>query len=229
MNETSTLVQRAIIVAREEGLLACARRTVKRVLRGPTFRRYYVLLLNVSDGVSQARAKIPITYGVLNPAELESLAKVDHFQKPTQMYRSRLTEGQVCFAAKHEGRIVAATWIQTGFADSTGPLGRGFPLRADEAYGHSAFTVPEYRGNRIMPELNDFALKWLAQLGFRRLVILVDQHNGSALNADHRAGFRRVGSVGYLEMLGWRWSFCSVRGVFGALGKHNRLLHTQPC
>jgi len=223
MNRTSTLVKRAITVARGESLLACARRIVKRVLRRPTFRRCYVLVLNVSGGVSPARAKIPITCGVLNPAELESLANVDHFQKSLRMYRSRLAEGQICFVAKHKGRIVAATWIETGFAHSTGSLGRGFPLRADEAYGHSSFTVPEHRGNRIMPELNAFALKWLAHLGFHRLVILVDRRNEAALNADRRAGFRRVGSVGYLEMLGWRWNFCSARDAFGEMGKHSRL------
>jgi len=180
-----------------------------------------------SEDIPVLEARIPIVCEILEREELESFASVDVFQRPLAILESRLNEGQICFVAKHRGLIVSGGWVEFGTARSTGPVGRAFPLAADEVYFHSGFTVPEYRGNGIRPAAQNFQFRWLAQANYRRAVGFIALSNRANLRAYPKSGGRRAGTVGYFEMLGWRWYFCSAKGVLDELDKPNYLCRVR--
>ena len=216
------LLCQVIVAARREGVRRLIGRVCRQLLKKPVLQRYAVILREISEDMPLLEAKIPVTCAVLQREELESYASVDYFQKSLAILKSRLDEGQVGFVAKHNGRIVAGGWIEFGTARSTGSMKRAFPLAADEAYLHSGFTVQEYWGNRVRPTLLSFQCNWLTKANYRRTVGFIASSNKSSLRAFPKSGGRRVGTVGYLEILGWRWHFCLVkRGVFGEMDKRN--------
>jgi GNAT superfamily N-acetyltransferase len=123
--------------------------------------------------------------------------------------QSRLERGEVCFTARHQGRIVSAAWIATGFV-WIDYLGRGVSLAPDEAYLHESFTTPAFRGQSIPVVRARHEAQFFRAAGYRRIVAIIVPENAPALRHAVKSGWRRFGVMGYVKLGPWRRDFCRV-------------------
>jgi len=124
-------------------------------------------------------------------------------------FRLRLQQGHICFAARHDARIVSAAWIAAGrvWIDY---LTCEIQLARDEAYLYESFTAPGFRGNNIPALRGAYEAQHFRDAGYRRLVAVIMPENKPGLRHAEKAGWNAFGVMGYVKLGPWRWDFCRV-------------------
>ena len=130
---------------REEGLRELWMRVV-----GETFYRRMLLL---HDTIENAPAMPGVSNEAVEFRPLEAHEMEGYFRlRPDQTeaeIRSRLDEGQVCFAAIEDGRVLQASWLALAGAAWNEYLDSQVPLGPDEAYAYDWYAAPTDRGRTL--------------------------------------------------------------------------------
>jgi GNAT superfamily N-acetyltransferase len=109
-----------------------------------------------------------------------------------ELLLQRLQAGNLCFAARHAGRVVSVTWVATGRAHlSTCEL----PLEDCEVLLFDSFTDPALRGRHVQTALLPALLEHYRAAGYRRAVVLIVPENRSSVRSRERSGFRRTATM----------------------------------
>jgi ribosomal protein S18 acetylase RimI-like enzyme len=118
----------------------------------------------------------------------------------------RLRSGDLCFVARHDGRIVAAAWIamQPVWVPF---LGCRIDVKPDEAHIYDKFTLPAYRGHGISNAVRTHHLRHMRRAGLRRATGAVLPENMSSLRDDGKGGFRVYGVLGRIKLGPWQRVF----------------------
>jgi len=113
---------------------------------------------------------------------------------------SRFALGKRCYVAEVAGQIVSYGWVSLG-QEEIPELERALHPAAGECYIWDCFTLPAYRGRRLVHAILRRMAIDLRRLGLRRAwaVILADNH--SSQRAFQRAGFVPVADLSYLRLL----------------------------
>jgi len=97
-------------------------------------------------------------------------------------------------AARHNGRIVAATWVAVDRARME-HLRRDILLAPDEIHLFDSFTAPEHRGRGLFPAIFAVIVAIYRARGYRRAVTFIAFHNRASTRSRERTGFRCIGTA----------------------------------
>ncbi len=194
-------LRRAAEVLREEGL----RGLWFGILAQTVYRRLDLVELDLERPPAPAEAALPLEFGFLDDAEVEAYAALQSGTSTEEALR-RLRRGERCFVARAGERMVSARWLAVGEAD-VGYLGRMLELAEGEVYVYETYTHPEYRGHAVSAAAGTRLAQRLAREGYRRLLGAVGPENAAGQRAWQKAGYRKVGRVGYLKLGPWRHDF----------------------
>ncbi len=199
------VLHRATTVLREEGLKSLWVRILNK-----TIARWEVLLERpLDEPLAEITSKVPVEVGLLKETEVGEYIAFRPETDPSDL-RHRLEAGQLCFAVRHKGRIISASWV------ATGPVWSGYlkcevRLAADEGYAYDSFTVPDFRNQSISSVRSAQMMPYLRDAGYRRLVGIVMPANKPSLRQAEKVGYRPFGVMGYVKLGPWRWNFYRVR------------------
>jgi hypothetical protein len=146
---------------------------------------------------------------------IEALAHGDPWGTGSQISIDELGSGHICYFAKLGDQVVAATWlcVKTEYHDAY--LDRALALAPDEAYYFRTFTLQ--RGRGILPVLRvlDYAVgSTSAGLGKRSHFGIVNPGNEPMHMLLNHLGWKRVGHIGFVDMLGLRVNYVWGRDAF---------------
>jgi GNAT superfamily N-acetyltransferase len=202
-------MRRATAILTAEGIRGLARRIKERLGRKPLCRNGYIL------GVSLERLdEIPLPCPGLevkrvkptDDDELEALATFGEDTASKIHLLQRLTQGQLCYVAQSGQHITASQWVISGeFQDSY--LDRTIQLAQDQVYLEGAFTAPEFRGKGIMAYLVLRSLEDMARESKKQAIAFIAPNNTSSLRCIARLGAKRIGRIGFIEILGIRFHY----------------------
>jgi hypothetical protein len=131
--------------------------------------------------------KIPVE---IRQATVEDLPKLKEIvdEAKYDRFKRRFQEGNICFIALDKEKIVSFSWI--GLSNKFEPeLRVEIKLAEKEAYLFDAYVVPEYRNHGLYPVVGNNNLKYLRNLGFKQVIIFVDNTNIFSLKAVNSSGF----------------------------------------
>jgi GNAT superfamily N-acetyltransferase len=202
--------QRALSIIKTEGLAGLGNRVADRLTRKPIHQSSHVVLLTLDIFPAIPAPKVKVEISQLQPtddAELEALQDIGLVPSTKAQLVQRLKEGQRCYVAKSDGRVVARIWLVEGeFGDTD--LERRCQLAQDEVYLETAFTVPEFRGKGIAPHLAGYSLQDIARARNKtRAFGFIDVRNRASLRSGFTAGFKPVGRIGFIEVFGIRFYY----------------------
>ena len=120
--------------------------------------------------------------------------------------RARLERGDRCFVAREAGTIVSSRWIAEGRA-FVEYLDSWLDLEPGEVFLSETYTVPALRGRGVSGAAGTRLAHALADEGCRRILAGVLMENHAGKRAYEKAGYRRVGSIGYVGLGPWRRAF----------------------
>jgi ribosomal protein S18 acetylase RimI-like enzyme len=193
------VVTRAIEVLRREGV----RVFWIRLMAGLGVYRRIVLLERALDApLPEPAPALPLEIRLLDESEVN-----DYLELRPDVDRSavvtRLRAGQMCFVARHQGRVVSACWA-TSRSARTEFLACDLHFGEGEAYLFDAYTEARHRGQGLAPALCLHQLLYLQQAGFRRALRGTFDANTAALRAHAKSGFRPVGTLCRVKLGPWQ-------------------------
>jgi RimJ/RimL family protein N-acetyltransferase len=157
------------------------------------YRRLELVTLSLEPPPAVIETPLALEYGFL--AETED-----------QDARERLDRGDRCFVAWEAGTVVSSRWIAEGRA-FVEYLATWIDLDPDEVYLSETFTVPALRGRGVSGAAGTRLAHALADEGCRRILAGVLKENHAGRRAYEKAGYRRVGRIGYIGLGPWRRGF----------------------
>lgn len=193
--------QRAIEVLRTEGWCSLWFKLWGEIL----YRRVVIVERSLDEPLPPVEARLPVTLGLLQESEVDEYVAFRPEAEPAEI-RRRLQAGQLCFVARHEGRLVQIAWAAIGRA-RIDYLAREVALAPDQAYCYESFTAPDVRGQNIAAARSVFMQQVLRQADYRRLVAVIMPENKRAFRPAEKAGYRRVGMLRTFWLGPWRWHF----------------------
>lgn len=147
--------------------------------------------------------------------DIDELTRIDEWGMQKSDTLKMLEEGQHCYVAKHQGKIVACHWVVMTEKFEEFNLLREIRLAPYEAYGWRSFTYPPFRGKGVFPVLLGQMDVDLAQrFGKTFIYGLVRPENKSMLRALHKRGETQIGRIGFFEVLGFRFHYLLGRNAF---------------
>lgn len=166
-----------------------------------------LLGLNVADilalDLDQMRETLPekskFDFRFLSADEIRSAAG-DPVNDLDVNIAERLERGRnYCVGAFEGGRLVNYSWYALDHVEPEHSFGAGLTLPQDAIYMHKAFTLPEYRGQRVHQATIHRASRIFARMGIRRLIAIVEYGNWASLRSHERMGCRRTGRLWMLR------------------------------
>lgn len=199
------ILQRASEVLRKEGFKSLW----FKILGETVYRRMVLMDRLLNEPIPDIMARLPVVISLLKDTELDEYLSLRPDADPSDI-RRRLSAGQRCFVARHEGRIINASWATTRRA-WIDYLGREIQLAPDEIYAYESFTAPNFRGQNIAPARLTQMLRYFRDAGYRRLLAAIMPENKHAFRPNAKLGYRSIGMMGYLKVGPWRYEFCRVK------------------
>lgn len=132
-------------------------------------------------------SSIPIEVRLATNEELDSIShriggegreKIEH----------NIAIDSTCYVAVHEGAVTGYIWVNREFVDLVGM--RVTKLRAGCCFSHSAYVLPEYRGNRIYQYLRHVVCSEMYASGCDAIACFVDKANARPIGVLKQEGVK---------------------------------------
>jgi GNAT superfamily N-acetyltransferase len=209
--------ERAAIVTKTEDVAGLLRRIVARLKRQPLHHNSYVFSLSLDRPINPPLPEVEVEIGQIgatDDGDLEALMKVDPWADSKSDLWGRLAAGWQCYVARHKDQIVSSLWCVDG-EFYIAYHGRKFKLAANEIFYRATATTPAFRGKSIMPYLVAQSVRDVARnQGKTYALTNIQITNRSSLRMIAKAGWTRVGRVGFVEILGVRFYYLWGRDAF---------------
>jgi hypothetical protein len=117
-----------------------------------------------------------------------------------------LAKGDECYAVLDGAKLACYSWYSS--KPTVASDGLSIHFNPAFVYGYKAFTLPDYRGQRLHAIEVSRALEAYLARGFRGTIAYVESHNFASLRSCYRMGYRDVGRTLALGIGGrpWAWT-----------------------
>lgn len=181
----------------------------KGLSRARIYRRLILRERPLSQPFPEASARVPVCVRLLAAGEIDAYMAFRPDQSIAEV-RRRLDEGQQCFVAWHDRRVIHAGWAVTGRARIE-YLSTEIALAPDEVYAYEVFTSPAFRGLGVSPAGMLAMTRYFRDRGYRCVLTVILPENRSGVRLGEKVGrYRRIGVIGYVGLGSWRHVFCRV-------------------
>jgi GNAT superfamily N-acetyltransferase len=167
----------------------------------------------------EARSDLELSHRLLTAEDVDSYVAFRPEADDATILR-RMEAGSLIFGVWHEGRMVAATWLDCGSAHLD-PIGVRLRLDPLDSYGRDSFTAPDLRGQNVGTVCMVGALQALRDAGYECSFGFVLPENRAAFGPPAKAGHNTLGSIGWIGLGPARTYFVAFKG--GRLKLHPRL------
>jgi GNAT superfamily N-acetyltransferase len=185
------LFKRRSSLAKEYGVIHANWLTFRYVLRRTLSIDWQKTILFERSLAEPIKEVIPRIKVNIRQATIDDLVKLKDMvdtEKYTR-FQQRLDQGNICFLALDEDKVAAFSWIS--FHNEYLTESRiEVKLKDKEAYFFDTFVDPVYRNNGLQAAMIPARLKYLRELGFEKVIGLVDDDNSYSLKALASAGYK---------------------------------------
>jgi GNAT superfamily N-acetyltransferase len=174
--------------------------------------RFYARAV-ASDKAGLASAGLEVR--ALQAEAVLPLCPEDDLNLRPEMATAAFARGDVCVAAFVGGSLAGYCWLSSVSLPHLD--GVWVEFAPEVAWVYKSFVRPPYRGRGIAAALYGFTDREAHHRGRTLSVICVETHNTPSVAAALRAGYRGVGSAGYLHrgrlLVDWYSSWARSRGI----------------
>jgi hypothetical protein len=149
--------------------------------------------------------------------------------KSLERTRHRVDQGDICFVASRDSRILGTLWLCFGTFDET-EVRCDFVVSPEIrlAWDYNLYIVEDARGGLLFAALWDAANEELRKLGYQGTATMTSAFNGPSLQAHSRLGARRIGGVLFFSVGPLQLAFSSLRPRVHFSGPTSRPVYEIP-
>ena len=184
------------------------------VVAGSVFYRCVVIHgRDLSEPLPEATSALPVEIRLLKATDAAALARHRVDLEPTRVAArlQRLADGQACVAAWLDDQIISSTWL--AFDTAWLPqLHRRLSLSPNEVFIYDTYTIEPMRGRGLATIRALWTARYLRDAGYRYAIGHTARENRPAQGPPEKAGYRALGTAGYVRLGPWRRDFVHVAG-----------------
>jgi GNAT superfamily N-acetyltransferase len=169
------------------------------------YRRAIVVARPIDEMIPEMKPRLPIVMTLLRETDLPDYIQL----RPDQdlsVIKMRLANGDQCFAAWHEGRIVHTGWVTTK-QKSEPYLRRELTLQPGEIFLYDHYTHPSFRRFGFARARDIHVLRHYREEGYHRSLAIVAKENKAAFLPFEAVGYRSIGMFKCLRFGPWQWDW----------------------
>lgn len=146
---------------------------------GIEFTPYYLFRegFNIKEPPRITGTEGDYSSGLLKPEDMKEVATIDTAFSEQELI-ALLTDGEKCLGIKHNGRIVAYSWMNFIKLNYKSTL---MHLKSNEVYLWNMFTMESYRGQNLAPYLRYKSYELLKEMGRDMIYSISDYFNTPAV------------------------------------------------
>lgn len=189
---------------RARGLWQTLRLALEALL---SIRFCYRLEKTLSNPEEKVDPKIPLTVTIISGSSSLEAEDLNNIVKLRGYYgiinfHERLDRGDIMFCAHSERNFVGFVWLDLPPVDHRNA---GYRLENDEAYTYDCYTFREYRGNKILPAIQQVLFAYLREKrsDIHSIVTHIMTKNKPSIAGFKRAGYIITGQDLYVVILGY--------------------------
>jgi GNAT superfamily N-acetyltransferase len=169
------------------------------------YRRALVVARPLDPTIPEPNPRLPIVITLLRGEDLPA-----YFQhRPDQhldVIRRRFAQGDECFAAWHEGRIVHTGWVTTKQKYES-YLRCTLIFQPGDIFLYDHYTEPSHRNQGLARARDVHVLHHYLEEGFQRSIAIVAIENKAAFRPFKAVGYRSIGMFKCLRLGIWQWTW----------------------
>ena len=164
---------------------------------------YTVFTRSLLEPLPVVEPRISVTLRLATEADL---GRFRGFVPPSEMrhFAHRLAHGRYCFLALDGENLAAYCWTATQVEPDVDNL--VMRLQPGDIYGDDAYTAPAYRRQGIQTALLVYRLEYMRNLGYQRVVAIVEENNTASQQMVRRLGYQEADHLSFRRIL-WRRSY----------------------
>lgn len=162
-----------------------------------TFKREIILYRSLVDSFPYRKSNTGID---VRKARKDDLEKLGVIRPNMKLFRGWLENDSLFLIALDGDRVIGYSCTEF---HPIKPLDKVMELKSDEAWGHNAFILPEYRGKGIYSILFSLGVQMLKEQGVNKVFGSIDFRNHRSMKIHKKFGGKEVGRVTYLNFLGF--------------------------
>jgi hypothetical protein len=182
--------------------------------RGLVYRSVVIVGRDLSAPMPEVECTLRVQIRLLGAGDTDALKRHRSDLDPARLAaRLELLErGHACVAAWLDGEIVASVWI--AFDEARVPeIDRRLRLAPGEVFLYDSYTSAPARGHGIATVRAVWTARYLRDAGYRLAIGHVRPENRRAQGPPARAGYRVLGTAGYVRLGPWRRDFVRPVGL----------------
>lgn len=186
-----TILGRSREILRTEGL----RSLWFKILGETIYRRMDIFERKINPALTSIKLPDGLEVSPLKAGEVDELVKFRDLHNREAVLR-RLEQGDVCFMVRAHGEIIHSAWVAKGRA-RIDYLARDIRLANNVVFIFEAYTAEAWRGKSISSMRKTVMEKYCHDQGYNLLLAVVWPENSPAYRNIEKAGYERIGRVGY--------------------------------
>jgi len=141
----------------------------------------------------------------LSEAQLRAFAGDPRNELADEFLDDALAKGDECYALLRNEKLACYSWYST--QPTVASDGLSIHFNPAFVYGYKAFTLPDFRGQRLHAIEVSRAMQAYLARGFRGTIAYVESHNFASLRSCYRMGYRDAGRALALGIAGRSWAW----------------------
>lgn len=153
---------------------------------------FFYIMRETGKGIHPPRLKgsdAEYRFRFLEPAEVEEISRLPELRLHADGVREAMAAGNECLVALHMGLIVASCWATFGSWEF---WRKRFPLKKNEAYLSTMFTLKSHRGKNIAPRLRYEMYRALNRRGVDTFYSISEVLNAPAVRFKKKLNARSI-------------------------------------
>jgi L-amino acid N-acyltransferase YncA len=202
----SRYLEKSFRTITEEGFYAFIIKCLRNMLyKSFGIAREMIFELNLESFCDKFQPKMELSFQFASEADLHAIQNeiygYDH--KSIKKSMERFHKGDKCLLSFYEDAIVGYVWIMKGCMERSSSQYINLP--AHRVYLYNGFVLEEFRGKRVLNSMDTFLIHRFKKEHKRSLVTVVARDNISSIKARERMGFKRVGDITVIGLLGYQY------------------------
>jgi len=166
------------------------------------YRRAIVVARPFDEMIPTLKPRLPIVFTLLRDEDLSAYLQLRPDQE-RNVIKSRLANGDQCFAVWHQGRIVHSTWSATRQV-YVPYLRRYLIIKRGEIFFYDSFTLPLYRNCELAQARGVYAFQHYLGLGYHRAIAVIALENKAGLGVPNALGYHPMGLYACFRLGPWQ-------------------------
>lgn len=172
-------------------------------------QRMFIIALPIDAALPEAQP-----HPCIREAMRDETRRIAAIGGPMGDVEDHFDRGDRCWVFERDGKLLACDWIRHSAQDRIGWIILG--KKPDEIWSAGILVDPNERGQGIAAQLRSQVIHECARGGVRRMLGFIDTPNRNSVRALARVGYRPLGILFYVRILGFAVAHCGKQWRFGA-------------